>query len=265
MDAFLRLAPPAPARAGPGGRSRQQGRAPAPLAQHPSPVPPKSNLAAGGKINIPQRRQAGKLRRLARPSPATPGTTSIPPPLRRPWTHLDFVGAQSLCPPGRGRNQSQPALPRQRPARGCRSPAPGRAPEEHPGAASACGDITMPLSCRGMFPLFRSVATSPHCHDFSNSTGSTEPLPPQVAEDQRKHLLGCALSPVPRPQGNAPAFSSSAPRRVQLVLAGLLDPTVQRDGSLLSPGPGDAPAAKDVQTGLPRMACARGPWISTSG
>lgn len=169
------------------------------------------------------------------------------------------------CPPGRGRNQSQPALPRQRPARGCCSPAPGRAPEEHPGAASACGDITTPLSCRGMFPLFRSVATSPHCHDFSNSTGSAGPLPPQVAEDQRKHLLGCALSPVPRPQGNAPAFSSSAPRRVQLVLAGLLDPTVQRDGSLLSPGPGDAPAAKDVQTGLPRMACARGPWISTSG
>lgn len=169
------------------------------------------------------------------------------------------------CLPGRGCNQSQPALPRQQPARGRCCPAPGRAPEEHPGGASACGDITMPLSCRGMFPLFQSVATSPHCHDFSNRMGSTEPLPPQGAEDQRKHLLGCALSSVPRPQGNALPFSSSAPRRVQLVLAGLLDPTVQRDGSLLSPGPGDGPAAKNAQTGLPRTACARGPWINTTG
>lgn len=102
------------------------------------------------------------------------------------------------------------------------------------------------------------------CHYFSNRTGSPEPLPPQLAGDPQKHLLGRALCSVPRPQGNALGFALSAMRHGQLVLAGLLDPTVQRDGSLLSPGPAGGSAANNTQKGLPGMACLRGLWIDTT-
>ena len=179
-------------------------------------------------------------------------------------THLDFVGVQSVS--SRKGLQAKP-ISFVLPAASSRTAFFGSASccrrrrqlclslWGHHDAIELQGDVS-PSPVRGDFTAL--------CHDFSNRMGSPEPLPPQLAEDPWKHLLGHALCSVPRPSGNPLGISWSTMRCQQLGRAGLLDPTVQRDGSLLSPGPGGAAAAKDAQKCLLSMACLQGPGISTT-
>lgn len=197
-----------------------------------------------------------------------------------PATWMDGCFCQAGCPhprlPGRSCRQGQEPAPlpqhlsrqkaARRPAENNNFPRAGK--QGISGAIPAAGASPTRWGLLWISSGRRASPAGRGCFPFStpwhlHRSAETSPIGQGAlsAGDQRKHLLGLDLSSVRRPQGNALCFFLSATR---LVLAGLLDPTVQRDGSVLSPGPGGAPAAKNAQEGLPRMACKRGPWINTT-